>query len=511
MELLLPTITFLASVLILRAIGLSSLSRFFIDKPDHRKVHQAAVPRFGGIGVILAFLLALCILMLPGMPGALPMGTLPAALAFISFFLLFAGGLDDVRPLDYKIKFLLQFALAGGVVLILGRDFDTIAILGHRFDLGWAGPILSIFWIVALMNAMNIIDGIDGLAGGVAVLAFATAAILCHANGAEARLLICLALIGATLGFLRLNFSRKHKTFLGDAGSQFLGAMVAILAMEIQAMPKTGNSFLVPLFIAGYPLTDISVAMVRRFKCGGRRGLGRRFLRMFAADNEHLHHRLVYLGLSHAQSTFLLLMVAGGIAATGVIISRVGWPWRPLIMGYLAAAVLLILNRLGYLGRKHWLTFPRAAAEPSRVVGVIEPDEVFLHSLNSFKQDKFSFQAMPGKQALSMAQDLVAVTLYNASSVRFDEDWTRVLRATEIQDCPAVVIAEAKDIERARARNPERYRTVHFIEKPLRIPELIRVLEKVSRPSVTNTRAPARRRFPLAATALRKRGGAVPK
>lgn len=509
MEFLLFTGTYLLSIVFIRAIGLSPLARLFIDKPDHRKLHQAAVPRYGGIAIILAFLAVLGILHAIGMPWPYMKGTLPAAMAFVSVFLLVAGGLDDAKPLNYKVKFALQFAMAGGVVFLLGRDFDTIAVLGYRFELGIFGPLLSVFWIVALMNAMNIIDGIDGLAGGVFLFAIGTVAFLCHANGADGRLMICLALMGATAGFLRFNFSRHHKIFLGDAGSQFLGAMVALMAMEVQAMPKTGYSFFVPLFIVGYPLLDISVAMVRRFKCGSRRGLGRRILRMFAADNEHLHHRLVYLGLSHVQSTFLLLMVAGGIGATGVIISRLGWPYRPMVMGYLVVALMLILNRLGFIGPGPWLTFPRVKAMPSRIVGVIQPDELFMHSLKSFKQDKFEFLGIPEKLTRFMGEDLLSVVLYNGDPERFESQWTLALRATEFQNCPAVVIADPANIDRVRSSQPGGFSNVHFIEKPVRVPELIRLLEYIAkgRDRLSRTR-PRERRFSLAELALKSRNDA---
>lgn len=127
-----------------------------------------------------------------------------------------------------------------------------------------------------------------------------------------------------------------------------------------------------------------------------------------------------------------------------------------------------------------------------------------MHSLNSFKQEKFAFLSVPGKLTQFMAPDLVAVVLYNASSARFDEEWTRVLRAIEIQDCPAIVIAEEKDIERVKSKRPEEYRMVHFIEKPVRIPELIRALEGIaSQPA--NDWSPGSRRFSLAEAALRNR------
>lgn len=497
------------AAVVLWALVSSRLVRYFGDTPDHRKVHQAIVPRIGGVGMVLAFLGILAFqAALPPEIWPKPAGQGMAALVFASLFLLGAGGLDDIRPVNFKLKFLLQFTLAGVLVLVLDQCFDNAVILGHRFDLGGFGPILSIFWIVAVMNALNIIDGIDGLAAGVALLAFAVVGSMAYANGDTAQVFLCLALAGVTSGFMRFNFSRAHRMFLGDTGSQFLGAVLALQTIRVQELPATGFSIFVPLFIVGYPLFDISVAMVRRFKCGHRQGLGGRLLRMFAADNEHLHHRLVYLGMSHAQSTFLLLMVAGGIGATAVIISRIGWPWKPMVMAYLAGALLLVLNRLGYLGRRHWLTFPRVKPLPEKVVGVIEPDEVFMHSLTSYQQHDFEFLSIPGKLTQFMQDELVAVLLYNATSASFDGEWTKALRVAEVQDCPTVVIAEAKDIEKVKALNPDGFRSIHFVEKPVRVPELIRMLNNLSRSRmkrVESVRSAGQRPFSLARLASRNR------
>ena len=116
-------------------------------------------------------------------------------------------------------------------------------------------------------------------------------------------------------------------------------------------------------------------------------------------------------------------------------------------------------------------------------MGVIEPDEVFLHTLKSFKQNRFEFLNLPRKQIQFMSADLVAVLLYNSSGNRFEEEWRQVLRTTETQVCPAIVIAEAGVIERIRNQSPGGYPSIHFMEKPLRIPELIAKLESISRPS----------------------------
>jgi UDP-GlcNAc:undecaprenyl-phosphate/decaprenyl-phosphate GlcNAc-1-phosphate transferase len=503
-HLLVLMIALLASAVATKLIFIGPFVKYFGDAPNHRKVHQHVVPRLGGLGMILGFLLVL------GLRSFVPADFWPrsgnffsGALLFVALFLSITGTLDDIRPLNFKLKFLFQFILATGIVVLLGHKFDDVSALGHHFQLGHFGYAITIFWIVAVMNAFNIIDGIDGLAGGVAICGFGAVGWMAYSNGSMYLLAMATAFIGLTLGFLRFNLSSRSKVFLGDSGSQFLGAVLALFAIEVQVMPMARHSVFVPLLIVGYPLFDISVAMVRRFIKGGSRSLGKRFVGMFAADNEHLHHRLVYLGLSHVQSAFLLILVAGTLAASAIVISRLGIPGRIGALAYLAAALFLILNRLGYIGIRPWLTFPRSKPMPDRIIGVIEPDELFFHSLQSFKQDRFEFLSMTGKLSKFLGEDLVAVMLYNAMPDRFDEQYNAALRATEYHDRPAIVIAESRDIERIKSQNADGFKSIHFMSKPVRVPELIRELEKFTKVRATARQRPRERRFSLAELALR--------
>jgi len=503
-HLLVLVVSFLVCGIILHAVLKSPIVRFFGDAPDHRKVHQCIVPRVGGLGMILGFLVVLGIRSLvPETFWPVSGNHFSGALLFVAVFLGVTGSLDDVQPLNFKTKFAFQFVMATGIALLLGHHFSSIAFLGHHVELRGFGHLISIFWIVAVMNAFNLIDGIDGLAGGVAVCGFAAVAYMAFASHALYLMAMSTAFIGLTLAFLRFNLSSRNKVFLGDSGSQFLGSVLALFAIEVQMLPTAHRSVLVPVFLVGYPLLDVSVAMLRRFLKGSSRGFFKRFPRMFAADNEHLHHRLVYLGLSHIQSTFLLLMVAATFAASAILISRLGVPARFGVLAYLAVSVFLILNRLGYVGIRPWVTFPRFKAPPSRIVGVIEPDDLFFHSLKSYKQDKFEFLSLPAKLTKFIGSDLVGVMLYNASPHEFEEKWAIALRTTEYHDCPAIVIADHDDIEKIRVQNPEGFRFIHFMAKPVRIPELIRELEGHCKlhPSL-RVKAPGRG-FSLAEIALR--------
>lgn len=337
------------SVVLLGVLVRTPLARHFADMPGHRKVHHTVIPRLGGTGIVLTFLVLLTIAQVFELWN--PSAKFLLSIVFASLFLLISGTLDDVFTLGYKAKFLLQFLLAGVIVSVFGLSFEKVSLFGYEYTLYGMGMVVSIFWLVGLMNAVNIIDGIDGLAASVALAGFAGVGALAFAAGAPNPVGVCVALSGATIGFLYYNFQRRRKIFLGDTGSQFLGVMLGILTLRIHDLPNVGHSALIPLLLVGYPILDLSVAMARRFLKSRSRDLGYRVTRMFQADNGHLHHRLVFTGMSHVQATALLMVLASGFTATAVALPHVGWQGELAIMTYLALAVAFLLNRLGFLRR----------------------------------------------------------------------------------------------------------------------------------------------------------------
>lgn len=359
------------SILFLGLLIRSPVARHFADLPGHRKVHQAVIPRLGGAGIVLTFLVLLTIAQVFKLWD--PSAKLLLSIVFVSLFLLIAGTLDDVLSLGYKAKFLLQFLLAGVVVCVFGLHFDKVSLFGATYSLGGMGLVVSIFWMVGLMNAVNIIDGIDGLAASVSLAGFAGVGVLSFVAGARNPLGVCIVLSGATIGFLYYNLQRRRKVFLGDTGSQFLGAMLGVLTLRIHELPNVNHSAIIPILLAGYPLLDTAVAMARRFLQVRSKDLGQRVTRMFLADNEHMHHRLVYAGLSHMQATSLLLLLASGFTATAVLLPKLTWQWEGAIIAYLIVAVYFLLNRLGFIQ-----TGALRKALRSWVIGGVYPESVRL-------------------------------------------------------------------------------------------------------------------------------------
>jgi len=474
--------SFVTSALLIIILIKSSLAPYFADAPDIRKVHQQIVPRIGGLGIIVSFLIMQCLVYF-GFRETIHQlePTLFHAMLFISGFLLFAGTLDDVLSVNYKKKFLLQFILASVIVFGFDINCNQVYFLNVSYDLGIWGSLISVLWLVGVMNALNIIDGVDGLAASVSIVGFCTLGVLSNATYAWGTVVLCVLLIGITGGFLVHNLSSRNKTFLGDTGSLFLGAALGALSIQVTQNPSVDFSVLVPLLIVGYPIFDISVAMVRRFIGRGKGNhykLRHRFIRMFQADNEHLHHRLVHWGLSHMQTTFLLTMVAATMGSVAINISRVSMSWRMVIFGYLVICLFLILNRLNYLGKKNWLTFPRAKFVRPKLIGVIEPGEVFFHSLKSYDQKEMEFLNIPLSISNQFRNQLSAIIVHNALCEYFDICWQYALRISEVNDCPVLVIADKKMLAKVTSKEGE-FKSIILIDKPVVVPELFDRLKSI--------------------------------
>lgn len=283
-----------------------------VDVPDARKVHTRIMPRLGGLGIYLAFILGL-IAVLPFIPESLS----PRDANFMKAFLIggsmivLIGALDDRFQLSAKVKFLAQIIAACVVVFgfNITVDFVNIPFQDRYSSLEtWISIPLTIFWIVGVTNAINLIDGLDGLAAGVSGIAISTILVMSLLMGNTTVALLCLLLLGGIIGFLFFNF-HPAKIFMGDAGSLFLGfslAMLSLLGFKQIAIV----SFITPLIIIGVPLSDTLFAIIRR-KIQKKP--------IFAPDKGHLHHCLRELGFSHRQSVLIIYGIAAFFGILAII------------------------------------------------------------------------------------------------------------------------------------------------------------------------------------------------
>lgn len=290
-----------------------------VDAPGGRRVHATATPRMGGLAIAVAYGLAV------GTAWALdlvPEATGNQARQLVAFavgclIIVVAGIVDDARGLGAKRKLMLQVAAA--VVAWLGgcQIGPILNVPGvGEVDIGTVGSlVISICWVVGFVNAINLVDGLDGLAAGIVFLACVTNIAVAAVSGNALAAVLNAALAGAVLGFLYYNFN-PATVFMGDTGSMFLGFALGTSALMYgRQKESTLVSLLVPIIALGLPFADVVLAMFRRM-------VARRSI--FAADRGHIHHLLIDLGLTHRRAVLLLygcsvLLCAG---AVGVAFGR---------------------------------------------------------------------------------------------------------------------------------------------------------------------------------------------
>jgi UDP-GlcNAc:undecaprenyl-phosphate GlcNAc-1-phosphate transferase len=291
-------------------VGAASRAFGLVDAPGGRKVHLVSVPRLGGVAVIGAATLALMVSQVTPGVGSIVETLRPVTPILIGAGLVFAVGvLDDLRPLPPWPKLCVQI-IAAVVVMASGLLIERITIAGQTWQLGiWSWP-LTLLWIVGLTNAFNFIDGIDGLAAGISVIAGATCAAILISRGHVPEAMLLAALVGATLGFLVYNFA-PASIFLGDGGSLPVGFVLATTAITGWQKGATALAAGVPLLIFALPIADTTSALARRLFRPSERdtSIAATVRRIFEPDRDHIHHRLLALGLSTRRTVVTLYLM----------------------------------------------------------------------------------------------------------------------------------------------------------------------------------------------------------
>ncbi|HEV7704229.1 MAG TPA: MraY family glycosyltransferase, partial [Gemmatimonadaceae bacterium] len=257
-----------------------------LDAPDDtRHLHDRPVPRLGGVAVFIATMLGIASTLFygPARETLTPEWHRFVLALLLGGTVLFGAGLiDDLRRIRPVAKIVAQ-CVAALIVAKLGFRIEILGIGSSVLHLGWVSIPLTILWIVAVTNAFNLIDGLDGLATGIAIVALATVFAAATALGNLEVSIVALVLIGALLGFARFNFS-PARIFLGDSGSLFIGFMLAVLSMHGSIKSATAVLVAIPLFALAVPLLDVSVSILRRWLRG---------VPIFSPDARHIHHRLL--------------------------------------------------------------------------------------------------------------------------------------------------------------------------------------------------------------------------
>jgi len=314
-----------------------------IDEPGERKVHTRAIPRSGGVAIFLSFFLTIfaCTLLMTKISDLIVWND-KRLFAVLGGLVVFSVGFyDDFHRLGPKIKFLIQI-VAASLAFYGGLRIEAFAIgkiLGIKF--GVLSYFITVFWFLLFINAVNLIDGLDGLAAGVG---FFTSIVMMFMSIVQVRpdYLIALefaALGGALLGFLRYNFN-PASIFLGDGGSYFIGYAIAALAIFGSIKSSVGATLLIPILALGVPIFDTILSPVRRFILGRR---------MFRPDKKHVHHHLLAMGLSSRKAVLVVYGITCVLSVLAILLvnyrsESVG---MPLII--IAVGAFVFTRKLGYM------------------------------------------------------------------------------------------------------------------------------------------------------------------
>ncbi|GIO23397.1 glycosyltransferase family 4 protein [Oceanobacillus sp. J11TS1] len=291
-----------------------------MDTPNHRKIHKKITPRLGGIAIFIGALL--------GMLYLQPRHIYVDEILIGSIIILITGALDDKYTLRPLVKLSGQ-VIAAGLLIYAGLIIEriTIPFLGV-VELGFLGPVLTFFWIIGITNAINLIDGLDGLATGVTTIAMISIFAMALVDYQVLVAYLCISFIGANIGFLYHNFY-PAKIYMGDTGSNLLGYVVAIISILGLFKNITFFSFIIPVVILAVPIFDTLVAMIRRLYNKES---------IMAADRRHIHYQLLDAGYSHRKTVVIIYLFSALFGVIGLLFSE-----ADLAISLLFTAVLIIL------------------------------------------------------------------------------------------------------------------------------------------------------------------------
>lgn len=262
-----------------------------VDVPDGiRKIHTNTIPRCGGIAIAVASLL----------PATYFLQQIPVLMSFVgaSLIVVIFGYLDDRFDLSYKWKFIGQI-VATIILLLTLPEISRLPFFLEPTTWAWLGYSGIFLFVIATTNAVNLTDGLDGLAGGTILLSLALIAYLAWVADIDYVALMAIALIGALLGFLRYN-THPATVFMGDTGSQFIGFSTAVLGILLTQDHGCALSPILPLMIVGLPLIDTVMVMAVRIKSGRS---------PFSADKNHIHHQLIHFGFRHYEAVAIIYVI----------------------------------------------------------------------------------------------------------------------------------------------------------------------------------------------------------
>ena len=282
-----------------------------VDVPkDNRRMHDHPIPRMGGLAIFLGFLLSVLLF--------LDLDSQMRGMLLGASIIVVLGIFDDIYSLGAKLKFLIQIG-AALVAVLSGSVIETLSnpnvfSADLYWDLGWLSIPVTVLWIVAITNAVNLIDGLDGLACGVSTISSMTLLVIALVVSEGDVAILMAALAGGCIGFLPYNMN-PAKIFMGDTGSTFLGYILAVVSVQGLFKFYTIISFAVPFLMLGLPIFDTAFAFIRRIAHGQS---------PMHADRSHVHHRLIDMGFNQKQAVAVLYIISAILGLSAVVLTTNG-------------------------------------------------------------------------------------------------------------------------------------------------------------------------------------------
>ena len=330
-------------VLLLTPAVIAVAGRFgAIDHPGPRRIHERPVPRMGGLGIALAMLATVWIAYrIPGPARELESSPM-LGLTLASVPILLMGLVDDIRGLPAWVKLLAQ-VMAALILAAFGFGIPRLTTpFGDSIPSGAFGLPLTVLWVVMVTNAINLLDGLDGLASGAVAIAVMTLWWVGRSHGDGWVMFMSAPLAGATIAFLRYNYP-PARVFMGDTGSQFLGLALAAISLLENRKGTAAITLLFPLVALGIPFVDSVNAFFRRVSEGRP---------VFHGDTEHLHHRLLRIGLAPRQALWVLWYLSFFLGVMAVILAALPAHYSWFVLVLLGMGLVLAFRVVGFVDRR---------------------------------------------------------------------------------------------------------------------------------------------------------------
>lgn len=334
---LIYTIALVTTLLLVPPI--KHLARFtgVMDEPNDRKVHTHRVPRMGGLAMFFGVLVTFAIFF-------------SEFSRFKGIFLgmviiVIVGLIDDTIGLEPRYKFMGQIVAAMAPMLISDVSISFLGgVVGSNFSMGILSFPLTLFWIVGITNAINLSDGLDGLASGISLIAFTSFGFLAYQRGDMVLLALCLALIGSILGFLKYN-THPAEIFMGDTGSLFLGYSLGTLSLAGNFKSLTTMTLITPVLVLLVPISDTIWAIIRRLKESRS---------PFSADKMHFHHQLLRSGMNQSQTVSVIYALSAGLSLFTVALANSS-NLKYFLVPILALAMIVMIAQIaGFIKLQKW-------------------------------------------------------------------------------------------------------------------------------------------------------------